>query len=1611
MADIAEQICQAVDMIVEERLRSVNFDTTITAIILDNRYAKINQYTCYNGSSQFTAYSKDTSFEINDSVLVTIPNNDYSQQKIIIGKYVAENDKPFSYVKPFNTIIDVSSNLVSGWGDKIASLLANEDYDLAEKDSNEKLKIFSTEVPLWSNTFEEEFVGFNKLGIQGQFRSWLKNLKAQEGDFGYRLEILSNNGDLIEEEDKETSETFNSLLKAWSILYSNIINKKDYTNPEGLLGVTPESWFESLNVTKNDFINAFIAEKDFSEQRRKMVYAMLNAHSQITTLYLNTEEMYGNPYDYSSFLEQEAVFNISDIKNIVSMSLYFYQASNTFFNNAHEPLKYKKEGGSKFNDNLFTKSPYICLGYDLSDFDQEQAILYSIDGDTYVTKDNLDPKYNKKTIRLRWLHKFENGQIKVITEAADLDYEVRWYRYKLGASSADEYSGVYWTRVEPNLESSFTYVLDPEANIGSEQIKAIVLHKGKIIRSNILTFYNEKEVVSEVTAELLSGLSLWCKDKSYGNYYIYGQNNNLFDDSKANKILTLSAKFQEFSLLTSPGDYEIENAPDLEEAINIVWEFPLKNTMLVVQGFNYNFRIDEQEKIYDTNGNLVAIDWASIAKNDPQGQRYKLDSRYDNVAIKVVGNTIYITRECNEDGSINNEQEYRVAKTFSQSNLNNTVKCTIRKNSLYYSATKEFSFGLMGTNGTDATLVIDFDNNKTALTANKAGESLPISVHLYDSTHTEYDLNNVDLNITCKWEWFAYNEVLPDEQKASVIEQYLNWMKKNNLEAYRALLVQGVIPESTKEELYPDALKMYGSIRIENSNKPTCNISHANTLDIDTGNLFQILQVTLSGFGDYDLIAYKPIPIRRSAIYRNIVGPTEIIYDSSGHVDYFKTPYEMWWCPDTSKIDQTYDTVAAQTDVSVMTSDWDIYNPYYESWTMIGSFGNQNNILRPAPIYIEDADPYGVACYLNTESGNIKVWIQPLVVLQNKYPSATLNAWSGKSVELNEGSIIAPAIAAGKKNSDNTFSGVMLGDWRETNTEGSITEQTGIYGFHYGSQSFAFKEDGTAFIGKNGYGRIIFDGNSGVLKSAAWGAKDPQTGRSVETGMHLDLDDGILKLQKEPGFDQVLLTSETYSPGIYWILKTTPINVPKNTKYATDFNYTTAEGKTEVFDCNESTVYYIQAMVPVSRLDSVSFAIKVKNGKLYTRSALQYTQCTTNSVYSQYNTYYEYVYVAESNVTQEVFDKNKDNYYIKNADGTYNKASGNYAEGITYYTRSLQQTAVTKEQFEANPTNYYTRREYTYTLVPSDATYNETVTYYEEGYEAQNYGLTPPDITIWNTYQDSNYGKYYVIIEEFIPCNEEDFDPTQTYYQDNRGTSARYITLSAAASRFPLAIGNHSSESSRKFRVDWDGTCYIQDGVFSGDIDAETGYLGDLVLRGGLTLNKYGYIAANKDSLNDFSTSGFWLDYEGLNIGNKINYFYASTDFTGFFNVDGGTKITGNGIDLFHNLTSNSAYTVFSGNSEGLMHLGWETNNYSYPYIRFGFGTSTANTYDAGVVKKYGGGMWIGTFGSNSTGTSPQDDTNSTVGIFCNSNDNTVYRCEIINKTRVWEPARYARFA
>ena len=1216
MADINEQICKAVDIIVSKKLESINFDSTIIATIVDNSQAEQYKYICSNGSSQFVAYAKETNYKINESVYVTIPNNDYDQQKIIIGKYVAKDAKPYIFKQPFETIIDISGNLIQK--DEVISegLLANNN-DTEESNYNRIL--------LWKQEFPQGYSSFDRLGLQAQFRSWINSYNPVEGSYGLELLIFS-------EIDK--------------------------------------------------------------------------GKRQQTEIRLDSSNMYGNPYNFQSYFEQEKVYDISSLGTIYSMELYFYQTPGSFIDKNKNLIPYKDNFNNRLLNNLFVKDPYVCLGTDLSSFNDEQVILYTLDSDTYIIDDFVPDKDISKHIRLRWLHQFDNGDIKVINEDNNIDgYEIRWYRYELGASSADEYSGVYWEKIDDN-NNSFNYTLIPRKKHNEELIKAIVIYNGKSYTSNILTFTNKRQVINDATIDFLNGLSIVCEDNSYGNYCIYGQNNNLFDADQANRIRELQAYFG-FSEQGQTSD-------KLQEATKIVWEFPLYNSMIILDGFDYYKGIPLDGYYTD----------AIVNKDEKQG-------------------LIQIIRNSSKDGKINSKQDYRIQRTYNQTKVNNTIRCTITKNQIEYSATKDFTFGLMGTNGTDATVVIDFDDNKVALTAdtpideetgNDLGEALSLTAHLYDSTHKEIDFYNESLNLSCEWSWFYYN--VGSGESVSIKEVFRTDSKGNKISINR------------------------------------CFLEHKK---LNLNNQFLVLQATIKGWGDYDLISYKAIPIRKNKQYRNYIGPTDIVYKTSGYADYYKQPFELWWCENISNINDKDLVLDRTLTIKAENLTWQIGNPFNIDQRYVGTINN--NILKPLYIYTKDTMPYSIVCLQNNEI----VWIQPLVIIQNEYPSTTINKWDGKelTIDYEAGYILSPAIAAGKKNDDNTFSGVMLGDWKSTDTASDITEQTGVYGFNHGSMSYAFKEDGTAFIGKAGRGRIELDGNYGTIKSSSWTRENP-------IGMKIDLDDGDLQM-------------------------------------SSDKNYSTVSNPVE----KDFEKYYIE---------------------------IEYKPVELNSVYNQNEIYYKPIKFSDNHRGSAI---NSQYFYEKITD----------AEGNVSYKKLTA--------FDSNKIGTYS---------------------FPVEFEQEIFYETPENISDYYVSIDSYYilAQYKEESQSGLGLNFNSSDFTY-YIPGERG----YITLSAKEEIYPLGIGLSSSIYNRNFRVKWDGTCYINNGIFQGIVTADELYCSNGEI-GGWKIGRYTLSGGGGQIVLDSSdasiTGGILRSPSG---GITLDGYFTLTNgaYIGEMKANFGSSIDGGEID------------------------------------------------------------------------------------------------------------------
>lgn len=928
-------------IIANSSVDKVKFDSTIECTIIDATDKLIGKYKVKNESyAEFYAYSQITTYNKGDKVYVQIPKGDYNSTKFIVGKKTDKNeDKPYNFVNPFNTFIDLTGNffIAKDNNKEIWSILANG--------NEEEIEI----TPNGGITFTDEQQGFTRLGLRADFRAWLETLGVVSGNYGLKLNIY------------------------------------------GIKDDTADNIKKIENSIKNNGEIPLIASID-----------------------LDTNDMYGNPYNFEGYYSQEIVIDTSAVAKIYNIKIFLYQKDN-FKDSNNDLISYANDFNMSIPpNNIFVKDIYMGLGISADEIENEYVRLYSLDGSTYVIDDKgqIDPK----TVRLKWVHFDEDGnRIQITEHKKDDTFEVRWYMYEFGAPSADEYSGVYWTAIE-DKKNNFYYQLKPRSNKNQEQVKVIILYNGKVYRSNIITFNNEKQVPNDATIDSLNALSIHCEDQTNGNYLIYNQANYLMNrsDGKISRKLTLHFDSKTYAISNGIIGKNQNGESKLVEAQKVIWQIPIKNTML-------NFGI----------------------KDDGT------DATYKEIVIDLTNENVNVSPG---EFSLN----YTINTFYSSNKSNNTVIAKVEKDGIVYTAIKDFTFGQVGTNGTDCTLVIDMiaheELNNKVFTAIKSGvrDNYTFRAQLYDNEGKEItDFKN------CNWTW-------------------------------------SFMPGSTTN-----------NISLGNTENQDC-LLRVNTTNSIMNNLI-ILQVKLSGWGDYDLTAYYPVPITTlDNTYIN--GPIEVIYLSNGEPTFSKEPYKLFI---NGKVDET--------------ATWSIYSSNSND-AFIGKINYNRDKkeyrLSPMSFYVDGVSAYGV----QGKQGSKIVWSQPILIIQNKYPSAMVNKWDGKFYTDIENNFLGVAqIAAGRKDKDtNTFTGVLIGDFNQkNNADSSFSRYTGVYGYNKGQQVYALRDDGSATFGKSSTGQIIINGTSSIIESKDFSYTYSESGASTIKGLSLDLLNGKIYAQSGTFSDNI----------------------------------------------------------------------------------------------------------------------------------------------------------------------------------------------------------------------------------------------------------------------------------------------------------------------------------------------------------------------------------------------------------------------------------------------------------------------------------------------------------
>lgn len=167
---------------------------------------------------------------------------------------------------------------------------------------------------------------------------------------------------------------------------------------------------------------------------------------------------------------------------------------------------------------------------------------------------------------------------------------------------------------------------------------------------------------------------------------------------------------------------------------------------------------------------------------------------------------------------------------------------------------------------------------------------------------------------------------------------------------------------------------------------------------------------------------------------------------------------------------------------------------------------NKNSVLvKPSMTYQDEVINNALWCIVKKGDLDIIHFHIPIHFYLNRYGLTALNGWNGNNIEINNsgGYVLAPQVGAGKKEADNSFTGLLIGEVKES---GSLQQLIGLLGFYKGERSiFLDANTGMAEFGLASQGQVRIDPSNGhaVIES---GGYDEKKG----IGMRIDLTDSSI---------------------------------------------------------------------------------------------------------------------------------------------------------------------------------------------------------------------------------------------------------------------------------------------------------------------------------------------------------------------------------------------------------------------------------------------------------------------------------------------------------------------
>ena len=1035
--DVSQAICQAIDIIVDKKLAGAGFNKTVQARIdkvIDSENGLYSIQYQDSIADNVQALDKNIVYEPGDSVMVLIPSNDWTGKKIIIA-------------------------------------------------SNKNLANTTIEDGEFYNVVGETVV-YQPQGINTTSLSSYREINNAQLDQQIIFELA---------EQAVAGNQYNQKLKRYIRQSANGLILSAYIRTD-----FDNDRFNKLGIYGVDYTLLF---NNGTENYTK-------------TFTLNTRDVLGQPYllNRTTLVEHiEKEINATEFVGVQKIVAYVenFNADNT-----------------KYNDNIkiydvFISNVSVCAAQVLSDQQINGVNLWlSYPNGTRISTTQPGIIVNKVTIRAKLRN---NGR--------DIDNNVqyRWYRENAAVTAADSrtdlYAGSGWECLHlvdgaaaslSENDFSFTNLAVAETDARTIQISAART------RIRCIAIYQNRPYSQYLTIEYDNGTSITLdsSDKKSGVnqevYYNYNSTNapitmtclvgGVIDQNNyqykwtikgaglnwKNEESTPSVVFSQLqnysqvtftcTVLNNSGAFigTVSHTVQNKKGINGQYTVQILNGTNIIQYYDDGSLPEGmlfpnlQLAFYDPEGNSIDLELpADNKQTDIQQIIWSVPKNNTLIQLtnppsqEVTGALIPDPAGSETDYyHIKNTTSlsYSFASSYNATAVNNTIhvyilyKTTDSTLSQFHGSTtfQIIKAGDPGTNGTDtvATIIPQIGDNEQpsrriylrAANANNLRDIYLDSLLTFGQTDSlKFKLvqngTNIDLiNSAQNVKWY-----LPIDIK--------------NLTSYFSL--QG----TTGETVY---------LPIKNSNV-TLPIDF-NNIEYDyTSNKLQISNILRAKYSVNDLVYYTQTPL--VYVYTPSADYKLTLKDTSGYtfVKYTESGSNPKYDNDNQFEIEVYDNNGnlVQTNLTYQ-------------WAAIGnldrvgtSFTQKTFKVQPKfnlPIDTGNVDlRSGVKCEVRQNNQLIGILFAAIYMYKNRYNHPYLNDWDGNAIQLDangDKTILAPEVGAGKKNNDNTFTGVLIGEVKTLGSDSNFYE-TGLFAYNRGQRTaFIDATTGDAKFGVDGAGQI-----------------------------------------------------------------------------------------------------------------------------------------------------------------------------------------------------------------------------------------------------------------------------------------------------------------------------------------------------------------------------------------------------------------------------------------------------------------------------------------------------------------------------------------------------------